>query len=77
MTLRERCQQFLTGAGQHAIPPIDDLMAFVIAEVGRHADYSLEETLPVCMYFATKQDREEFIAAVMEAKPGMITRRMP
>ena len=57
--------------------PVDDLVAFVVAETGRSADSSLDKSLPLCCYFANEQDREEFIAAVHEVKPGMIAKRMP
>lgn len=57
--------------------PVDDLMAFVVAEIGRSADDRLAETLPLVLYFATKQDRDEFVAAVQEAKPGMVARKLP
>lgn len=57
--------------------PVDDLVAFVVAETGRKADAALEGTLPLCLYFASDADREEFVAAMREAKPGMTTKRMP
>jgi len=79
-TMRKRCAAFLDTLQLdpwRRISTVDDLMAFVISEVGRNADYSLEETLPVCLYFQTKEDREELIAALMEAKPNMTAKRMP
>ena len=80
-SLRDRCREFLAKAQRDAImrqgSPVDDLMAFVVAETGRSADLRLEETLPLCLYFATNADRDEFIAAVREAKPGMVMKRMP
>ena len=80
-TLRDRCttlcQQMQRNAMLRQGSPVDDLMAFVIAERGRSADESLAETLPVCLYFGSEQDREEFIALVHEVKPNMITKRMP
>lgn len=57
--------------------PVDDLLAFVVSETGRKADKSLDKTLPLCLYFADDADREEFIAMVLTAKPGMIAKRMP
>ena len=79
--LRDRCQEFLAKAQHDAImrqsSPVDDLMAFVIAETGRSADHRLEEMLPLCLYFSSAVDRDEFIAAVREAKPGMVMKRMP
>jgi hypothetical protein len=53
------------------------MVAFVVAETGRAADAVLEDTLPLCLYFSTSKDREEFIALVREAKPGMMMKRMP
>lgn len=53
------------------------LMAFVMSEKGRAADESLKDTLPLVLYFGSEADREEFVAIVHEAKPGMIAKRMP
>lgn len=81
MNLRERCKQFLARQQQNAIMrvgnPVDDLIAFVVAETGRKADDRLADAKPLCLYFTTDADREEFIAAVREAKPDMITKVMP
>ncbi|BCH33256.1 hypothetical protein MesoLjLc_51860 [Mesorhizobium sp. L-8-10] len=81
MSLRERCKQFLGEMQTNALlrqgSPVDDLVAFVLAEVGRSADDRLAETLPLVLYFATDQDRDEFVAAVQEAKPGMASRKLP
>lgn len=57
--------------------PVDDLLAFVIAETGRTADQSLDASLPLCLYFATAEDRAGFVAMVREAKPDMIMKAMP
>ena len=51
--------------------------AFVMAEKGRSADPALEGTLPLVLYFGTKEDREEFVAVVREAKPGMYSKHLP
>lgn len=79
--LRDRCkamyQQMTRDAMLRQGSPVDDLMAFVIAETGRSADPSLKESLPVVLYFGSDTDRDEFIALVHEAKPGMIAKRMP
>jgi len=81
MTLRDRCQEMLAKIHRDAIlrqgSPVDDLMAFVIAETGRTADERLEDSKPLCLYFANDLDRDEFIELVREAKPNMITKRMP
>lgn len=72
MTLRARCQEFYQSMRRNAMlrqgSPVDDLMAFVIAETGRAADKNLEETFPLCLYFGNKEDREEFVAVMKEAK---------
>jgi len=57
--------------------PVENLMAFVVAETGRAADERLEESLPLCLYFGSDEDREEFVAMVREAKPGMMMKRLP
>jgi len=81
MTLRERCkamyQQMQRDAMLRQGSPVDDLMAFVLAEKGRAADARLEESLPLVVYLGNSEDREEFIAMVREAKPKMIAKRMP
>ena len=85
MTLLERCKAFLDqrycdgilrGEPELFIEP-DDLMAFVVAETGRSADKSLKESLPLCLYFVSEQDRDEFIALVHEAKPNMRVKQLP
>lgn len=80
--LRSRCVAMLSQLQRNAMlrqgSPVDDLMAFVVAETGRKAsDNALDASLPLCVYFATEADRDEFIAAVQEAKPGMITKVLP
>lgn len=81
MTLRNRCKEFLSMAERNAIMrvgnPVDDLLAFVETEKGRSADSSLEDTRPLILYFGNDADRDEFLALVHEAKPGMIAKRMP
>jgi hypothetical protein len=80
-SLRERCKEFYQRMGQNAMmrqgDPVDDLVAFVLAELGRRADDRLDDTLPLCLYFGSKADRDEFIALVRQAKPSMIMKEMP
>lgn len=79
--LRERCKAQYQKMGRDAMlrqgDPVEDLTAFVVSEIGRAADSKLEHSLPLCLYFSSEQDREEFIAAVHEAKPNMIAKRWP
>ena len=79
-TLLERCAQFLIqqkgGALWATSAGIKTLEDFVLAEVGRKADYTLEDSLPLCLYFPTEADREEFIAAIKEAKPNWTTKKV-
>lgn len=81
MTLRERCKAFVAKDRQDAMlrqgDPVQRLMEFVIAESGRAAAPELDETYPLCLYFGTEQDRDEFVEAVQEAKPNMISRKLP
>jgi hypothetical protein len=77
MSLRDRCNQFLQTRERGMLPDPDDLAAFVTTEIGRAADRRFEDSVPVALYFSTVEDREEFVAAVMAAKPGMISRRWP
>lgn len=80
-SLRERCKAFYQSMQRNAMlrqgSPVNDLMDFVNAERGRAADDSLKDTRPLVLYFGNDEDREEFIALVHEAKPGMIAKRMP
>lgn len=79
--LRDRCKDFIAAAQRKAITrtgsPVEDLMAFVQSEIGRTADASLEETKPMILYFGNEQDRDEFMAIVREAKPGMVAKSIP
>ncbi len=79
--LRDRCKahfaQMTVDGMLRQGSPVDDLTAFVASEIGRAADSVLEDSLPLCLYFTTEEDRAEFIAAVHEAKPGMIAKRWP
>lgn len=81
MTLRDRCKAFYQQAQRDAMlrqgSLVDDLQAFVLAEKGRSADWSLEDTKPLVLYFANDKDRTEFVAAVHADKPDMIAKEMP
>lgn len=57
--------------------PLDNLIAFVTAEYGRAADEMLDQSKPLVLYFGSDADRDEFIAMVREAKPGMMTKKLP
>lgn len=75
--LRERCVQFWDCI-QHRSDPIEEIIAFVVAERGRAlADNRLEEALPLCLYFQNDAAREEFMAAMRIAKPQMFMRKTP
>lgn len=80
-SLRERCRAFLGIIQMNGIlrqgNAVDDLVAFVLAEKGRAADPSLKETLPLCLYFGSEQDRAEFVELIRVAKPGLISRKLP
>lgn len=78
-TLRSRCANFLLNQDPMTRKgsPLDDLIAFVIAETGRKADAKLDQSLPLCLYFPTAADREEFIDAFLEAKPHLTARKLP
>jgi len=80
-TLRDRCRKMLRQITMNGIlrqgNPVEDLMAFVVAETGRTADERLAAAAPLCLYFPNDEDRREFIEAVREAKPGMVMKEMP
>jgi hypothetical protein len=80
-SIRDRCKKFYASMQTNAMlrqsSPVDDLVAFVVAETGRKADKTLDQSLPLVLYFISDQDRDEFIQQVREAKPNMITKKMP
>jgi hypothetical protein len=81
MSLRDRCVAFYSALQRDAMlrqgSPVDDIMAFVIAETGRSADDTLTDTLPLVLYFGNAVERDEFVAVMRDAKPNMITKRLP
>lgn len=82
MTLRDRCKEMYQKMQRDAMmrqgSPVEDLMAFVMSENGRAAAADvLEDMKPVVLYFRSDQDREGFLAVVHEAKPNMMTKKMP
>lgn len=78
-TLRMRCAEFLMmlAIPRQAVTPVDDLTAFVVAETGRKADANLDQSLPLCLYFPSIADREDFIRAFLEAKPHAVVKKLP
>ena len=78
--LRERCKAMYQKMQQNAImrqgSPVDDLVDFVVSEIGRSADESLSKTLPLCLYFADEESRDEFVAVFQEAKPNCRTKKV-
>lgn len=83
MSLQERCKEWFarvsTPLGRLRIDDAvaSDMADFVRSEIGRAADSKLDATEPLVLYFATEEDREEFIAMIREAKPDMISRKWP
>jgi hypothetical protein len=83
MTLKDRCRTFLiealkSKASCQVIDIVDDLEAFVVAETGRAAGGDkLDKSLPLCLYFKDAEDREAFIAAVMQFQPNLVAKRLP
>jgi hypothetical protein len=72
--LRERCKAMYQKMQQDAVlrqgSPVDDLVEFVVSEIGRAADDALSDTLPLCLYFTDEESRGEFIAVFQAAKPN-------
>ena len=78
MSLKKRCEEFVDNWRHYEGNDVaEQLAAFIITELGRMADARLDNSVPLALYFANVEDREEFVAAVMEAKPGMISKRWP
>ena len=80
-TLRDRCKEIARTLSRDAMlrqgDPVETILAFVCAEIGRKADPSLDKTLPLVLYFGSDADRDEFVEAVRIAKPNMISRKFP
>lgn len=82
MSLKDRCLKFVHDINYQATlgaqpAPVEDLVDFVQSEIGRAADYTLADSAPLVLYFADDNARRDFVEAIMEAKPGMISRRWP
>lgn len=81
MSLKDRCVDFVHRVNMNAMlrqnSPVDDLVSFVVTEIGRAADERFDNSVPLALYFSTEEDRAEFLEAVKEAKPGMISRHWP
>lgn len=79
--LRDRCRELYGRMSRDAMlrqgDPVETLVAFVTSEIGRSADKRLDASLPLCLYFATAEDRREFVDLVRKAKPGMVMKEMP
>jgi len=78
---RERCREFLSQQTRDAIlrqgSRLDDLISFVTCEIGRASDERFDDKVPLALYFDNETDRQEFVDAVMAAKPGMIQKKWP
>ena len=81
MTLRDRCKEMCSQMQRNGMlrqgSPVDDLMAFVQAELGRTADDRLENTCSLILYFGNEEDRAGFKALVAEAKPNWMMKEIP
>lgn len=81
MGLRERCQAMNDQLHRNAIlrqgSAVDDLMAFVQAELGRTADERLENTCSLILYFGNEEDRADFKRMVAEVKPNWMQKEIP
>jgi hypothetical protein len=79
--LRERCAKIVAHI-RYCSPieydeAVDEMLAFVIAEIGRSSITKFEKSAPLCLYFEDDASREEFIEVFKEAKPNVVTRKMP
>lgn len=84
--LRERCREFLLGIDEKDLfanregddtETADELAAFVMSEIGRAADERFEDSAPLVLFFHNRSDAQELVDAIMEAKPGMLSRKWP
>jgi hypothetical protein len=81
MSLRDRCSKIASQLQRDGMlrqnNPVETIMAFVQAEIGRTADARLEDTCSLILYFGNETDRAEFKALILEAKPGMVAKEIP
>jgi hypothetical protein len=78
MTLIDRCARWLERKSKTSQPlysQADDLKDFVLSERGREP--KLEGTVPLVLYFASEEERTDFLQVVDNSKPGMIVRHWP
>jgi uncharacterized protein (DUF1778 family) len=71
-TLLRRCEEFIDRPGDAGAR---DLADFVLSEIGRTADKSLEDAQPLVLYFANEEDRKAIVDLFLALKPDM--RRWP
>lgn len=72
-TLKDRCRKFL----EHSVgDPVQELYEFVIAEQGRKLAPELDDSVPLCLYFETDAEREDFVAMVQQINPNMRARKV-
>lgn len=79
-SLRDRCKalndKLRIDAMLRQNSPVDTILEFVVSEIGRSADARLESSLPLCLYFQTAEDREDFVRLIRDAKPSMTMKRV-
>lgn len=73
-TLEKRCAQM--HARIVAGAPVDELVGFVIAEMGRSTESEYKDALPLCLYFPDAEARQRFIE-VTQMLTGIRTRKLP
>lgn len=80
-TLRERCAEMIARLSRDAIlrqgDPVETLLAFVIAENGKAGEPALSDAKPLCLYFGTDEDRDEFVSLWLREHPGARTVKFP
>lgn len=79
--LRERCLAFYQKQDRDAMlrqgDPVQNIVDFVLSEIGRAADNCLNDSAPLVLYFSTPQDRQELLDTIMAEKPSMLARKWP
>lgn len=80
MSLRDRCLAFYQQQSRNAMlrqgDPVEDMIAFVMAENGRKAEHAFDDAHALVLYFTSPADRDEFVEIVHDAKPNMRTKRV-
>jgi hypothetical protein len=73
-SMRKRANKFL--AKHDDMPPIDDLVEFICAEIGRTASPLLADASATILYFENDAERDDFVQMVQSVHPNFRTKKL-